>query len=439
MEETAAICLNLLTARPLTNADEINRWNELVKQHHYLGSHHMIGEQIRYVIEHLGQWVALVGWSSAALKLTAREEWIGWTVPQCRQRLHLVAQNARFLILPGYATPNLASKSLGLTTRRLSNDWNDTYGHPILLAETFVEERKNEGTCYKASGWQEIGATKGFQRTRDGYRKHGITKRLFVKPLEKQACNKLCSSKPLSWDRPLETLALSDQPILEDTQAAQPGLFAIIEQHITDPRSRRGRSYRAECLIGLILTGMLAGQKNCAEITKWAQELKQHERKKLRCPMKKKAYVVPSANTLRYFLQDLDPQELNEAACAWVRACGISTDRTHIAIDGKILCGSGSLCDDAQGQITASEVNREISLGQESYNRGRGEVTAGRALIKDLDLQDAIVTTDAGHTNRTTAMHIAEKGGSTCSPLKETRVTFSRPPRASSENSHRNK
>ncbi len=49
------------------------------------------------------------------------------------ERRRLIAQNIRFLILPSTSKwPNLASRILKLTCDRLSQDWKDHFGHPVL-------------------------------------------------------------------------------------------------------------------------------------------------------------------------------------------------------------------------------------------------------------------------------------------------------------------
>jgi len=66
--------------------------------------------------------------------------------------LALVANNARFLILPGYAVPNLATRVLRLTLDRLSAAWPVRYAYPLALAETFVDPQQFHGTVYQAGG-----------------------------------------------------------------------------------------------------------------------------------------------------------------------------------------------------------------------------------------------------------------------------------------------
>ena len=90
--------------------------------HHYLGALPGIGETLRYVAHHRGQWLALAVFSAPALKCGARDRWIGWSFGVQFDRLHLVTNNSRFLILPG-APRNLGSRVLSLCMRRLARDW----------------------------------------------------------------------------------------------------------------------------------------------------------------------------------------------------------------------------------------------------------------------------------------------------------------------------
>jgi hypothetical protein len=78
--------------------------------HHYLGCRPIVGESLCYVATSLEQWVTLLGWGAAALKCAARDAWIGWTPALKFRRLHLLANNVRFLILPKVVT--LCSTSL---------------------------------------------------------------------------------------------------------------------------------------------------------------------------------------------------------------------------------------------------------------------------------------------------------------------------------------
>jgi hypothetical protein len=138
-------------------------WNAYVQRHHYLGHQPLPGAQLRYFVRAAGEIVAVLGFGASAWKIKPRGEAIGWTSEQRRRNLHLIVNNTRFLILPWIQCRNLASRTLALIGRRLAEDWYSRYMyHPVLL-ETFVEDLRFRGTCYKdqlalprnnATSWQ---------------------------------------------------------------------------------------------------------------------------------------------------------------------------------------------------------------------------------------------------------------------------------------------
>ena len=172
---------------------EMDHWRALMCQHHYLGFTQIVGKSICYVATQQDQWVALIGWGSAALKCAARDQWIGWDRALQFKRLHLIANNVRFLILPDWHLPSLASHLLALNLKRLSSDWQHYYGHRIVLAETFVDSSRFAGTCYRAAGWQVLGTTKGYSKRNRHYWCNGQSKLLLVRPLVADAPSCLCA------------------------------------------------------------------------------------------------------------------------------------------------------------------------------------------------------------------------------------------------------
>ena len=160
-------------------------WDYLVHHYHYLGRPRLIGEHLRYLAFLNGQIVACLGWASAAFKVKARDRFIGWEAPTRRKQLLYIANNVRFLILPWIRVPHLASKVLALNLRRLSRDWQATYGHPLYLAETFVDESRFQGTCYQASNWIYVGQTQGNAKKGNCYHYHGQPKAIYLYPLHR--------------------------------------------------------------------------------------------------------------------------------------------------------------------------------------------------------------------------------------------------------------
>ena len=159
-----------------------------MQEHHYLGSLPKIGETLWYIASWHDEWVALLSFSAAAWKCRARDRWIGWSFRHQYDRLKLLANNSRFLILPEWHVPNLASRILSLCEKRLPGDWQENFGHPLVLLETFVDPQRFQGTVYKAANWLHVGETKGFRRTPQGYSaKAQSPKMVFLKPLQRDA------------------------------------------------------------------------------------------------------------------------------------------------------------------------------------------------------------------------------------------------------------
>ena len=127
-----------------------------------MGAVQAVGEQVHYAVSDAqGKWVAVLVFAAAAWHLRPRDVWIGWSDEQRRRRLALVVNNVRFLLLPERTVPNLGSAVLSRVLARLSEDWQARYEHPVLLVETFVDPERFQGTVYRASGWTELGRTKG--------------------------------------------------------------------------------------------------------------------------------------------------------------------------------------------------------------------------------------------------------------------------------------
>ena len=108
----------------------------------------------------------------------------GWDFRAQYGRLKLIANNSRFLILPHWHRPNVGSRVLALTARRIVGDWQVRFGHRLLLLETFVDLRRFHGGVYRAANWIELGLTQGYRRTRQGYSEQAeAPKRVFVRAL----------------------------------------------------------------------------------------------------------------------------------------------------------------------------------------------------------------------------------------------------------------
>ena len=307
--------------------EEEARFRELMAVHHYLGPAPKVGETVWYAAQWRGDWVALASFSAAALKCHARDAWIGWTLRHKYDRLHLVANNTRFLILRPVA--NLGSRVLGLCARRLVRDWPARFRHPILLLETFVDPRF-EGTVYKADNWIEVGMTRGYRRCRGGYRAGSTPKRVLVRPLTRHA--RCVLRGPIL--EPCYRHGRSRKMLTADQMKSLPDFFWTI----TDPRSRFGRRYRIETLLALAAAATLCGAKGYKAIHEWVCDLSPTMLGYFRCRRVNGTYERPSIYCLRNAIVKAKPEELDASLRAWFIAHG--QNDMSLAIDGKTMKGA---------------------------------------------------------------------------------------------------
>jgi hypothetical protein len=136
---------------------------------------------------------ALLSFSASALKFVARDRWIGWDLRHHYSRLKLVVNNSRYCILPDWHISNLGSRILSRCQKRLACDWEEAFGHRVLLLETFVDPQRFRATVYRAANSIYVGNMRGFRRTGLGYTATPQSPEMvFVKPLRADARKLLC-------------------------------------------------------------------------------------------------------------------------------------------------------------------------------------------------------------------------------------------------------
>ncbi len=160
-------------------------WNEYIERYHYLGHKPLPGAQLRYFVHSGNQPIALLGFGAAAWQTAPRDCYIGWSHEQRKKNLHLIVNNARFLILPWIQSKNLASMILAMVAKQLPDHWHAQYNYRPVLLETFVEKPRFEGTCYKAANWRYLGQTKGRGKLGPAGKQSAPIKDLWVYPLDR--------------------------------------------------------------------------------------------------------------------------------------------------------------------------------------------------------------------------------------------------------------
>jgi hypothetical protein len=182
-----------LRIEPVLHKSDSLLWNATIQRYHYLGHQPLPGAQLRYFVRTGSHIVAALGFGASAWKVKPRDAFIGWSSEARRANLHLVVNNARFLILPWIKCPNLASRVLGLISRRLAQDWYARYAYRPVLLETFVEKPRFSGTCYKAANWLYLADTQGRGKLDTFHRHNQPIKSIWVYPLIHDFRRYLCS------------------------------------------------------------------------------------------------------------------------------------------------------------------------------------------------------------------------------------------------------
>jgi hypothetical protein len=185
---------------PVQNQPQSQLWNRLISEHHYLGHCNLPGAQIRFLIYLGDPLVGAIGFGAAAWKVAARDRFIGWSDSQRQRHLHLILNNARFLILPSVRVENLASQVLALCARRLPEDFQARYGWRPVLLESFVEAGRFSGGCYRAANWVCVGATQGRGKKGPRAEQPGMTvvpvKQIWLYPLRQDFHRRLGAGTP---------------------------------------------------------------------------------------------------------------------------------------------------------------------------------------------------------------------------------------------------
>ena len=398
------LALRDVAVRPVRDAAERRRWDALLSQFHYLPYNGLFGQSLRHVAECGGRWVALVGWTAGAFKVGVRDAWIGWPAERQFRRLRLVANNSRFAVLSGRGEArNLASRVLGLSLRRVSRDMCTAHGHPVLLAETFVDPSRFSGVCYRASNWVRLGLTSGYSRVYGSpvrWRAHGRPKEVYVYELRAGAREALrAGDDPAGW--------------AVERRAAAPTVEALCSLHaffgaIPDFRKRRGQRYGLACYLTIMVAARLAGYRGVTAFGEFAARLDAEQRRAVGgfdSPTRG-CCTVPAVSSFHQVLSRLPPDALDEALRAWSAQ---HAGRSPVAIDGKDIRGA-SRRDIERRRMTVAAVEHGsgLVLGQVRIGAKSNEIPAVRELARQLDLTGRVVTLDAMHAQHDTARCLVE-------------------------------
>lgn len=397
--------------------DQCATFDQQLAAQHYLGAGRPVGDYLRQVVERAGQPVALLVWGPACYALKDRDRWLSWSAPQRLERLKLLVQNRRFLLLtPKGSSPNLASQCLAAAVRALPEQWRQHFGYRPLLAESFTDPEAHAGTCYKASNWQPVGFSAGYRRQRaDFYVPNQRPKKLWLYPLAPDAKALLRAPQlPEEFHAALRAAPAGTLPVRVEQMDSLLDVF----RRAPDPRGANTR-YRIGPVLTLIALALLAGRREIAEIARFATTLTQAQRRRLNLPRKrgtKRFYQVPGYDVFYQVLTRLDPEAFATRLTGWLQHHHGRLPAA-LALDGKMIRDHIGLLTLAQHEDGAPQA---IAVYDQKENTPRCEQTAAAALLEKLPALDGkLITADPLHCQRGHARIIVEKGGDHLFQIKD--------------------
>jgi hypothetical protein len=406
--ETAV--LDRVTVRLVQDAER-PEFDRCLEAEHYLASSALVGETLRYVAELDGQWVALLTFSAPALHLKARERWIGWTPRQRARRLGLVVNNSRFLVRPErHRFPNLASRVLGLCLRRLSADWQERWGHPVLVVESFVDESQYRGTCYKACGFEAVGATAGFGRaSREFYHAHGAPKQLYLRELRSRARHRLRQA------RLPEELAVYEAEVPGPCPFRAPALESLLARFGALPDARRGHGlrHRQRFVLACAAVSTLMGACGYRAFENTSKKFTQRQLRALGAQPDEEDghYDPPSDSTFQRALSRQDAGCFATLIGGWLAEQEIGA-LAQLAVDGKVLRGSGRHDGKPLQLLSAVTHHLRLTLDQIPIEEKSNEIPALQPLLQKVQPPPGVlITADAMHCQQESARCITQEWG----------------------------
>ncbi|GIX50720.1 MAG: hypothetical protein KatS3mg132_914 [Limisphaera sp.] len=397
----------------LIEESERARFDQLLEQHHYLHNGRLGGRSLRYVAELDGQWVALITFSGAAPHVKARDRKIGWTARQRVRRLHFLVNNSRFLVLPDRGRhPNLASRVLGLCLRRLSRDWQARWGYPVLLVESFVDESRYRGSCYRACGFEPVGLTAGYRRSsRDYYLQHGRPKQLYLRPLHPRALELLRQPR-LPAALAVHEPRLSGPCLL---RVGQLGSLWELFRQLKDRRRGHGLQHPQAFVLGCAAVGLLMGAGTYEGFAEVARKLSQAQLRALGARRNRRTgrYHAPSASTFFRVIDGVDPAEFDRLVGLWMLGQEPSVLQA-LALDGKCLRGSGGGEGKPLQLLSLVGHRLRLTLAQRRIEDKSNEIPALQPLLRQLPagvLEGSLITGDAMHCQQGSSAFVTQELG----------------------------
>jgi hypothetical protein len=224
---------------------------------------------------------------------------------------------------------------------------------------------------------------------------------LFVRPLDPDAQRMLAAP----FSPPVATKGKEKVTVLDVNRLPIEGEDGLIDvlRTIVDPRKRRGIRHPLICILAISVCACLSGARSFEAIAEWASELSRDALRRLGGKRSK----APSEKCFRITLQRIDAAGFDRAICSWLARQKLFAGE-GIALDGKTLRGAHD-GDKAAPHLLSAVLHREgIIVAQVAVGEKTNEIPCVKPLLADLNLEGAVITADALHTQKESARFIVE-------------------------------
>lgn len=179
-------------------------------------------------------------------------------------------------------------------------------------------------------------------------------------------------------------------------------------------------------ILVIVMLSVLTGHNDFEEMVIFAEARLEILRKYI-----KLENGIPHKDTIKRVVAIIDPNQLNLVFYSWL--ANIINEKNHtfldeinkiVAFDGKTICGSNDIYNNALHILTAFDTENELVLGQLPVDVKTNEITVMPELIKLLDLENTVITADALNCQYEIANTIVEKKGNYVLALKGNKGTL---------------
>jgi predicted transposase YbfD/YdcC len=193
---------------------------------------------------------------------------------------------------------------------------------------------------------------------------------------------------------------------------AQPRPLIEVLAEIPDVRSRRGKRHPLSAMLAMACCAMLCGYRSYSAIAEWGRNYGTGIAHALGF-----THNTPCAATLHTLFRHVDRDDLEERLGTWAESVVVSTPlapsvgEVAVALDGKTLRGSRKQGAPGVHLLSALSHHVGLTLAQQAVDAKTNEITQVETVLRQIVLQDRVVTMDALLTQRSVAQTIVDEGG----------------------------